>query len=251
MAGWTGQSLGRDVPLYEAVAEQLAALGRDAGPAGSAKLPSERVLCEKLNVSRITVRRALAHLAERGVVAAQRGRGWYLVGEMGIEPPGALVSLTEVGRRSGFTVTAKVLKQEVRSASIEEAERLGVVPGSRVLDLRRLRKFDDVEIALHDVIVPIEIAPGLENVDFTTASLYGTLESVFGIIVQRGLCSIESRQVDHSHAPTLGVPVGSAALVIRQVGYDQHDRLVELSEMTYRGDRYRFRTVLSRQPRTL
>ena len=49
--------------------------------APGAQLPTERVLSERYGVSRVTVRRALALLADDGIVQAVQGRGTFVTGE--------------------------------------------------------------------------------------------------------------------------------------------------------------------------
>ena len=59
----------------DACADQLsAAILEGRFPAGS-RLPPERALAETLNVTRITLRSALARLSARGLVSAHQGRG--------------------------------------------------------------------------------------------------------------------------------------------------------------------------------
>ena len=68
----------RSKPLYRRVAEDITAK-IDAGVwhAGT-RLPSERALCERYQVSQITVRRALRELAHRGHVLSRHGLGWFV-----------------------------------------------------------------------------------------------------------------------------------------------------------------------------
>src|ERR1700712_4148775 len=65
-------------------------IGRGALAAGDA-LPSEQSLCDQFGVSRITVRRALADLAEVGLIERRHGIGSFVTDEL---PP---VRDTDVG----------------------------------------------------------------------------------------------------------------------------------------------------------
>ena len=65
-------------PLYWCVADDIRAK-IDAGVwVAGAKLPSERALCERYEVSQITVRRALRELAHMDLVYSQHGLGWFV-----------------------------------------------------------------------------------------------------------------------------------------------------------------------------
>jgi GntR family transcriptional repressor for pyruvate dehydrogenase complex len=64
--------------LDSAVLEALAAYVEGAGIAPGQKLPSERMLCERLEVSRPTVREALKRWEALGIVEMRKGSGVYL-----------------------------------------------------------------------------------------------------------------------------------------------------------------------------
>lgn len=59
----------------DACAAQLSAAILDGRFAAGSRLPPERALAETLNVTRITLRSALARLSARGLVSAHQGRG--------------------------------------------------------------------------------------------------------------------------------------------------------------------------------
>jgi GntR family transcriptional regulator len=50
--------------------------------------------------------------------------------------------------------------------------------------------------------------------------------------------------VNDLEAQYLGVPAGSAALLLERVTFDDRDRPFEYVKSVYRGDRYRVTTVL-------
>lgn len=65
--------------LYEKVAEAMIADIRDGSVPVGAKLPSERDLAERFQVSRPTVREAMLALELQGLVEARRGSGIFVV----------------------------------------------------------------------------------------------------------------------------------------------------------------------------
>ncbi len=70
----------RPKQIYEQVADQIrAAIGSGAYPAGS-RLPSERDLAQRLNVSRPAVREAIGSLQNAGLVITRHGSGTYVTG---------------------------------------------------------------------------------------------------------------------------------------------------------------------------
>ena len=76
----SGQTTFKPLQRYEQIAERLAADIRSDLYAPSERLPSERELARTLEVSRASVREALASLALQGVVETRHGAGTFVVG---------------------------------------------------------------------------------------------------------------------------------------------------------------------------
>ncbi len=212
------------------------------------RLPPERELGRRLGVSRVTLRRALAHLVEEGVLESSQGRGWYVTTGLFGEPPNALRSFTESASARGLEAAARVLAAEVTPAVLEEAEALALAPGAELFRLRRVRLLGGIPIAVDDTRIPLAVAPGLPSVDFAHASLYATLTE-HGVRPIRAEYAVEARGADADEAALLEVEPGRPVLVTHQTTVDAAGRPIELSRMTYRGDRYRFRAVLTTTPR--
>jgi DNA-binding GntR family transcriptional regulator len=66
------------VSVWSQVAADLSADIDSGALAAGARLPAEPELAHVYGVSRITVRRAVRDLADRGMVTVSRGRGTYV-----------------------------------------------------------------------------------------------------------------------------------------------------------------------------
>lgn len=232
-------------PLYVQIARLIVEQASGGELQRGARLPSERALCAELGVSRVTLRRALATLVEEGVVESSQGRGWFVATGVLGEPPNALRSFSETARIRGLEPSARVLAARCREATINEAETFGVAPGSTLFDLRRVRCLDGLPVACDESRVPLALAPHLETVDFSVASLYAELERA-GTAPVRAEYALEAAEADAETARCLGLRPGAAVLMTTQTGYASSGRVVEVSSTTYRGDRYRFRASLYR-----
>lgn len=227
-------------PLYDRVYRML----RREIESGSLRpgdlLPSERSVAEQLNVSRVTVRRAIDELHADGLVEGRR------VASVS-EPNNVLQSFTALANERGFETSAKVIVSQVRSATIDEAERLHIPPGAPLFELHRVRFLGDLPIVLDESHIPHARVPGIEEVDFTGASLYATLEERYGVIPTRADYVIEAVAATSNEAGLLAVEIGSPLLRANETLYDPQDRPIDIGRMVYRGDRYRFRTTLVRR----
>jgi DNA-binding GntR family transcriptional regulator len=230
--------------VFRAIADEIAAGTLAPGE----RLPSERELCTLLSVSRATVRRALAELAEEGLVEAHAGRGTFVAtaGPIG-EAPNALQSFSELGAARGLVASAVVLLARVRPADLDEAEQFGIAPGSELFELERLRLLDGLPVSIDRSRVPLRRAPELPALDFREASLYEALDAA-GAGPVRADYVVHAIAADPERAEHLAVDPGSPLLQTATTSYDESGRVVELGEMTYRGDRYRFRATLRRRP---
>lgn len=230
---------------YQRVQESLAEEIERGRRAPGSRLPPERALAEHFGVSRVTLRRALAELERSGVVT-RTSTGWAVATARIGEPPNALMSFSEMAASRGLTPSSRVLNQEVRPASIDEAETLGLAPGAALFELERLRLMDEVPIMIDDTRVPLSLAPGVDETDFAKASLYEVLERRYALRAARARFSVEAIAADERRASLLGLPIGEPLLRCHQLTEDETGRPIEICDMVYRGDRYRFRATLVR-----
>ncbi|MER7761618.1 GntR family transcriptional regulator [Streptomyces sp. NPDC097619] len=243
------ESADDSAPLWSRAADRIREEIARRGLAAGAKLPPERELCTRLDVSRVTLRRALGHLVDQGLVTASHGRGWFVAAPTAPAAardwPKDLESFTETARRKHMTPGSVVLRHDLVTASLDEAERLGVPAGTPLVRLERVRLLNGVRIAVDRSLLVAELAPDLaperSRTDFATASLFEELGR-WGVRPDRAEAAIESRRAGAETAARLGITEGSPVLVLDQTLYTREDRPLLLSTVQYSGDRYRLRT---------
>jgi DNA-binding GntR family transcriptional regulator len=211
------------------------------------RLPPERELCQQLNISRMTLRKALNQLVEDGVLNSSHGRGWYVAKAPAAERewPSNLESFSETAARMGLTASSRVLAAEARPANLDEAEDLGIAPGTPLFRLERVRLLDGVPIALDLTRIAASLVPDLGEHDFSTESFYDSLAAA-GVEPTRANSTIEAREADAYTAAQLNLAVGKPVLVMHQVAVDGADRPLFTSVISYVGERYRLRTSFAR-----
>lgn len=234
------------LPLYGRTAARLwEDLAREGARPGD-RLPGERVLAERYAVSRVTVRAALTHLQERGLLEPAQGRGWTVVDgaatEAREERGHSIQGFADYARENGLETHADVLLARTRPAGHDEVERLRIGPGAEVFELRRLRYLDGRVVALELNRLPLALCPELAEVDFTTASLYATLRSAREPQVP-GVAdyAVEARQPDPEERRLLQITGAVPLLVATQLTFNTEGQPLEWTDQAYRGDRYRFR----------
>jgi GntR family transcriptional regulator len=211
------------------------------------RLAPERELCAQLGISRVTLRKALLHLVEEGLLSSSHGRGWYVAQA---EPakkewPNSLESFSETAARMGLRAHSRVLTAQASPATIDEAEQLAIAPGTALFRLERVRLLDEVPIALDLTRIPLALVPGIEGADFRSRSLYATLAEE-GVEPARADSTIEATKADERAAGQLGLAPGDPVLVMRQLALGRRDEPLFVSTIRYAGDRYRLRTTFAR-----
>jgi GntR family transcriptional regulator len=199
--------------------------------------PTEMALVADFEVSRNTVRDALRHLREDGVVIAGRGQRPRLGAQMEIEQPlGALYSLYDSVAAAGLRATSVVRQLEVR-CDPSAAAHLELDGEVSLLYLERLRLADGEPLAIDRVWFPADIAEPLLDVDFTDIGFYDELATRTGVRLTGGREHIHAVVPNRSERGLLRLPAGVAALAIDRLGLVR-DRPIEWRHTLVRGDRF-------------
>ncbi|MBL8554008.1 MAG: histidine utilization repressor [Phenylobacterium sp.] len=148
-----------DTPLYVAIRERLErAIVSGEWPPGR-RLPSEKELAAEYGCARMTVSKAVTALADAGLVTRRRRAG-TVVAEP--RPRESLLQIhdipTEV-RAAGRAYRFEVLERDTRSATAEDAARIGLNPGAAVLALKVLHRADGAPFALEDRLISLRAVP--------------------------------------------------------------------------------------------
>ena len=225
-------------PLYLRVQERLKA-AIDAGKLlPNEAIPGERDIAEAFQVSRVTVRKAIAGLVELGLLTQRQGSGTFVAAppQKVEQPLSRLTSFSEDMRLRGLTPSVTWLDRTVSLPSPEEAMRLSLSPSETVARFRRLRLANGVPMAIEQAIVPSRHVPDPMAVD---GSLYEVLREN-GAVPVRALQRLRAQNLTAADALLLGVAPGSAALAIDRMSYLENGNPVEFTRSFYRGDAYDF-----------
>ena len=227
-------------PLYQQLqrALRLAIDKRILAPDDA--LPAERDLAADFDVSRITVRKALAGLVSEGLLVRRQGSGNFVSAR--VEKNFAmLTSFSEDMRARGRTPRSVWLRRSSGTVTPEEALALRLSPGTPVYRFHRLRYADEAPMAIEYATVVASALPSLEAVD---ASLYEALEHS-GHRPVRALQRLRAVLLSAEQAELLKSRAGEAGLLVERLGSLRDGRAIEFSQSFYRGDTYDFVAELS------
>ena len=220
-------------PKYVVVRDYLKGLIRDGLGVGE-PIPSERELCDRFSVSRMTVRQAIDTLVVDGALERQQGRGTF-VAPAKVDLQLRLTSFTEEMRRRGMTPGSRTLAGRTLPADEGLADTLEVEPGAPVHYLRRLRTADGVPMAIEDNWVSAALLPDLLEPQ-EQFSVYAML-TAHNMRPDWGEDVIEARVIGPADGALLDVPDHAPWLYISRRTYRGH-QAVGYSHTLYRADRY-------------
>ncbi|WP_018247652.1 GntR family transcriptional regulator [Orenia marismortui] len=206
------------------------------------KIPSERQFSEEINLSRMTIRKAISNLVQEGILERRRGQGTF-VSEKKLDTFPGLIGFNEHIEMKGMKPSSKVLEHKIFLATYEIAKRLGIEEGDRVILTARLRLADNEPIGYEKSYVPYHICPELLDIDLSKGSIYKTLSKA-GYKPTIANQEVEAILSDEEMAELLGGSVDQPILRNTRVTYSSTTP-VEFSLNFYRGDNYSIHTTLS------
>jgi GntR family transcriptional regulator len=202
------------------------------------RFPTDRELVDHYEVSRHTVREAIRHLNESGLLRRERGRGTVINRSRFEQPLGALYSLFQSIESSGAVQRSNVLSLREDSDPVV-AEQLGVDADQSLLYLERLRYADEIPLALDRAWLPMTLAEPLLAGNFEHTGLYDELDRVCGIRPETGWERIAPIIPGPDERALLETSRGEAAFFLERLSV-ANGRPIEWRTTIIRGNRYRF-----------
>jgi len=230
---------GSFTPMYFQIQTQLLKMIQSGRLRPGDALPSEDELSRACGVSRMTARHALQSLKSQGFASRHKGQGTFVSQPRVEKDIMHLSGFTAEMRALGLQPSSQVLGAEMTPASAEVASRLRIEVEAPVFNLQRLRCADGQPVAVEEVWISREQFPGVDQIDFSSASLYRTLRERYGIRVSRADEILEARAASTREADLLKIPRRSSVLAITRTLWSTDGKPVETAHSVYRGDRYR------------
>lgn len=210
--------------------------------------PSERVLCARFRVSRMTVRQALVDLTREGLIYRRVGKGTFVSAPKIDQQLKTLTGFSQEMQLRGSRPSSRVLEAKILPASEPVAEALHLSPGAEVVLLSRLRFADGIPLAVETVHLPHHLCPNLLRHDFSVESLYDVLEREYGYRLTRAEQTLEAALAGPHEIGLLGLVPPAAILIMKRTTFTEQDILIEYASSICRGDRFKFHSALAPRP---
>ncbi len=202
------------VALWRHVADGIErGIAEGRHPAGE-KLPGETELAEIYQVNRHTVRRALATLAERGMVRAERGSGTYVEAPKLAYPLRSRTRFSEIAGAGGREPQAQLIGVWDDVATRDLAKQLGLKTGAPLIRIEAIRLADKTPICVGTTWRSAERFPDFGTVYERAQSMTKALAH-YGIKdYRRASTRVTAGIIDATDATRLGVALGRPILIV-------------------------------------
>lgn len=204
-------------------------------------IPSERALVDRLTVSRVTIRQAIADLVEAGALERVHGKGTYVTGPQ-VDSRLHLTSFSREMRDRGLIPATVVLSAAEERADDDLAYALRIRPGRPVVRVERLRTADGTPMAYEVGYYPSVLFPGLLKREL--GALYDVFAAEYGVVVTSGEQTVRADAADAHQARILGIAKRAPLLMQERITY-AGERAIEMSTSAYRADRYRIHMAIT------
>lgn len=216
-------------PLYLQVTERLTRRIADGAWAPGEAMPSESRLATEYGVSQGTLRKALDALAAQNLVVRQQGKGTFVASHT---PQRALFHFFHMIGDDGsreLPTPSHVLACRRRRATRQEAVRLGLEPGSRVVEIERVREMGGQPAIAERIQVPVALFPDLDKRALTEVpnELYQLYEQRYGVTIHRAEERLRAVDAGPREAELLKLEEGAPLLEIERLALTVNGTPVE------------------------
>jgi GntR family transcriptional regulator, phosphonate transport system regulatory protein len=205
------------------------------------KLPGETEIAETYRVNRHTVRRALATLAERGLVRAERGSGTYVEAIRRIAYPlRSRTRFSEIVGAVGQEPRGQLIDASETAATRELARELGLKTGARLIRIESVRLADRTPICISTTWLSAERFPDAGQVFAATRSMTKLLAHYGVRDYRRASTKITATIADATDATHLDLPLGRPVLVVDATDVDTSGRPLVTKRTRFAAERVEF-----------
>lgn len=231
------------IPMYYQIANYL----RDSIRAGLWQagdfLPPELDLAQQFNVSRVTIRQAIAELVKDGLLSRQRGSGtvvskhsFPIVHDLS---PAAVFLADLIAQGNVFT--SKIIEKAVFDTPLPiVAEKLNLEPNQSVAYIKKINFINDEPISISRTWLPDDMYPGIIDTDLINNSLSSIQRTVYKIVPVSSDYWIEAIRPTETDFRMFDVKVDHPWFLVSVVAFLENGRPTEYASTIWPGDRIRF-----------
>ena len=230
------------VPLYHQVEQDLRRLIRMQELPVGGLIPPEIALSEAYGVGRQTMRMAISHLVDDGLVKRQAGRGTFVQSQRDRRQFYLDRSFTQQMIEIGLVPRSSMIESKKGVIDHQAPAVFSRYLGEPYFQMIRIRYGNDHPIGWQQSTVREKLCPGIGAVDFSRNSLYAVISKTYNHFIREIHHTVNAISADEKVAKLLKVKPGTPLLQVNSSTYIENGQIVEFSKSLYRSDRYEFST---------
>ena len=229
------------IPLYyqlkEIILKEILSGELEAGDC----LPTENEFMNSYQVSRATIRQAMAELVNENYLSRQKGKGTFVSKpKITQQYINRIETYKEQMNKIGINPKTEVMTFHITKANLAIGKELGLQKGDKVIELVRLRLIDAEPIVLAKTYMPYEICAFVLEHNMREESLYQILSKYPATRITKAKRTIEAVVAGEGTAKSLNITKGDAIQIIRTTAVNSKEQVIEYTIAKYRGDRNLF-----------
>jgi GntR family phosphonate transport system transcriptional regulator len=236
----TLQDTASGVALWRQVADGIERGIADGQFAAGDRLPGEIEIAETYRVNRHTVRRALATLAERGLVRAERGSGTYVEAPKLAYPLRSRTRFSEIVGTSGREPRGQLIEASQGAATRELARQLGLKTGAPLIRIDALRLADRTPICIGTTWLSAERFADAGRVYERVRSMTKLLAHYGVRDYRRSSTRVTAAIVEATDAMRLELALGRPILVVDSTDVDADGKPLLTTRARFAAERVEF-----------
>jgi len=208
------------------------------------RLPSEDELCRAYNVSKATIRIAIAELVRDGYLRRQQGKGTFVTRSIAHSGMTMRTRLTEDMFGEGVKTRKELLEKGMKEPS-EKIKRYLKVEGDfyRVLCKRVV---EGEPAYLEESFIPEALFPGIEGEDLCSTPFYDLIQEKTLRKIAKVLQTIEVTEITGEAAHILEVKEGSPGLLLHRLLIGSDGIPMAYTSLIGSGVKYKIQTEFER-----
>jgi GntR family phosphonate transport system transcriptional regulator len=234
------QDAASGVALWRQVADGIERGIADGRFAAGQRLPGETEIAETYRVNRHTVRRALATLAERGLVRAERGSGTYVEAPRIAYPLRSRTRFSEIVGAGGREPRGQLIGASEEPATRELARQLGQKTGTPLVRIEALRLADRTPICIGTTWLAATRFPDAGRIYERVRSMTKLLAHYDIRDYRRATTRVTAAIVEATDAIRLDLALGRPVLVVDSTDVDADGKPLLTTRARFAAERVEF-----------
>jgi DNA-binding GntR family transcriptional regulator len=202
----------------------------------STMIPSERTLSDTLQISRMTVRKAIDILVSSGKLYRINHVGTFIKEQKLYQIFNTLMGFSDEVVAAGGKPSSKIISFNVISSDSLISQKLNIPKSSKVYQVKRLRKMDGKPMVIQESYYPCDLIH--LNQDIIKNSIYNYIQKQLHLSMESLIQEIKAVLLSKDDAILLEMKEGSPTIYTESIGYLTNGRIFEFTKATKNQDNY-------------